>query len=125
MPSDEIPDDLRDFIVTQIDSIAQLEALLLLKENPERDWTSENCASRLYIPETEAAVLLSTLAGRGFLDASENAYRFNCQTPEQADFVRRLAELYRQRLITVTNLIHSKQNRIQEFADAFRLRKDS
>ena len=39
--------------------------------------------------------------------------------------LERLAEIYAKHLVPVTNLIHSKPKpRIQEFADAFRLRKD-
>jgi hypothetical protein len=125
MPSDEIPDDLRDFIVNQIDSIAQLEALLLLKDNPEHDWTAEECARRLYIGEDEAAQVLASLAAQGFLTASETIYRFGVRSPAEAEIAERLSNLYRQKLIPVTNLIHSKQNRVQQFADAFRLRKDS
>ena len=39
--------------------------------------------------------------------------------------VERVAVLYRQCLIPITNLIHSKaKSRMQEFADAFKIRKD-
>jgi hypothetical protein len=36
-----------------------------------------------------------------------------------------VAALYAANLIPVTNLIHAKPSRIREFADAFKLRKDS
>jgi hypothetical protein len=124
MPSGEIPDDLRDFIVAHIDSIAHLEALLLLKGNAGRDWTVEACAGRLYISQDEAANVLATLTERGFFSGSGSGCRFNDDS-EWAGMVSQLADLYRKRLIPITNLIHSKQNRIQEFADAFKLRKGS
>ena len=125
MPSDEIADDLREFIVKQIESITHLEALLLLRENPQQEWTDDFTAKRLYISEAEAARVLENLQQNGFLTTSGTGYQFGCETPELEEIVTRLAELYRQKLIPVTNLIHSKQNRIQEFADAFKLRKDS
>ncbi len=68
--------------------------------------------------------MLDNLAQNGFLSVSDAGYRFACATTELDGIVTRLAELYRQKLIPVTNLIHSKQNRIQQFADAFKLRKD-
>ena len=125
MPGDEIPDDLRNFIVQQIDTIAHLEALLLLRDNPEEGWSSESIARRLYIGEDESSRVLNDLSQKGFLTLSSTGYRFACGTPELGGIVERLAQLYRQKLIPVTNLIHSKQNRIQQFADAFRLRKES
>lgn len=124
MPVDDIPDDLRDFIFAHIESIAHLEALLLLKENPEQDWTAEQATQRLYIPVDKAAQTLSSLAEKGFLAAGEQGYRFSCRPHDLEVMVSRLAQAYREKLILVTNLIHSKPNRIREFANAFRLRKD-
>lgn len=124
MPSDDIPADLRDFIVQQIDSIAQLEALLLLRDASRQTWTGERIAARLYIDAGESARLLADLHHKGFLNRSEAEYNFACRTPELEEMVTRLAQLYRQKLIPVTNLIHTKQKRIQQFADAFRLRKE-
>ena len=124
MPSD-IPDDLREFITQQIDSIAQLEALLLLRDNAPDAWSSDRIAARLYVDEGESARLLNDLHQKGFLNQSDAGFYFSCRTPELETMVTRLAQLYRQMLIPVTNLIHSKQKRIQQFADAFRLRKES
>jgi hypothetical protein len=51
-------------------------------------------------------------------------YRYHPASGELADIVDRVAALYAQYLIPVTNLIHAKpHSRVQEFADAFRLRK--
>jgi hypothetical protein len=124
---DEIPDDLRDFIVQQIDSIAQLEALLLLRDTPHESWDSNRIAARLYINEGESARILGSLHQNGFLklSADGNSYSYACGTEELGAMVTRLAQFYRRKLIPVTNLIHSKQKRIQQFADAFRLRKES
>lgn len=38
----EIPDELRDFILSYIDSVAQLGALLVLHVDPTLGWTSLN-----------------------------------------------------------------------------------
>jgi hypothetical protein len=124
MSADEIPDDLRDFVFAHIESIAHLEALLLLRNNPEQDWTAERAAQRLYIPIDKAATALGSLAESGFLVSGEQGYRFSCQTSDLEEMVSRLAQTYREKLIPVTNMIHSKPNRIREFANAFRLRRD-
>jgi hypothetical protein len=123
-PMADLPEDLRDFIIAMIDSIAHLEGLLLLMENREQVWSEQTVARRLYIPDNQAAQILTSLAEAGFLRTEAGGFRFFCQTRQLEDMVLRLAQAYRQRLITVTNLVHSKPSRLHQFANAFRMRKD-
>jgi hypothetical protein len=122
--ADPIPDDLRDFIQRHIDSIAQLEALLLLRGSPEIAWDAAKAAARLYTSEQETAALLARLCADGFLTVENGAYRYGCQRDGQQQVVDRLADLYARELIPVTNLVHAKPRRIREFADAFKLTKE-
>lgn len=127
MVDDLIPDDVKAFLLRLIDSIAQLEALLLLRVNPDLDWSAETLAKRLYITEQETAELLVRLCADGFLAAKDQTlvYQYHCRGSEQASMVDRVADLYSHYLIPITHLIHAKpRTRVQEFADAFRLRKD-
>ena len=71
LADDLIPEDLRDFILRHIDSIAQLEALLLLRRNPEETWTAEASAKRLYISETDATHVLDRLCADGSSGAAK------------------------------------------------------
>ena len=48
MTDDLIPDDVKQFIIEKIDSVAELEGLLLMSRNPETDWSVEALAQRLY-----------------------------------------------------------------------------
>jgi len=66
MVDDIIPEDVKQFILERIDSIAQLEALLLLRDSPQVDWTANAVAKRLYIGEQEARVILQRLCADGF-----------------------------------------------------------
>ncbi len=122
--ADLIPEDLRDFILRHIDSIAQLEALLLLRRNLSEAWTAEVGARRLYISEAEATNALDQLCESGLLTCDEGRYRFDPQSDEQRQMVERLAESYSRHLIPVTNLIHGKPRRLREFSDAFKIRKE-
>jgi hypothetical protein len=85
-------------------------------------------AARLYISDEQTAELLLALCAQGFaaIDADNPAvYRFRPSSTELKTTLDRLAEIYAKHLVPVTNLIHSKpKSRIQQFADAFRLRKD-
>lgn len=122
-----IPDEVRDFLLRRIDSIAQLEALLLLRADPACAWSAETLAKRLYITTQEAAVLLERLATDSFLVAAPDAlgdYQYHPASGELATMIDRVAALYAEYLIPVTHLIHAKpRTRVQEFADAFNLRK--
>jgi hypothetical protein len=123
MTGDTIPDDVRDFIQMHVDSVAQLEALLLLRANPGEVWDADKVAARLYSRRPEIAEALDRLCTHGFLVCEEGIYRYDC-TPEARCLIDRVASVYARQLIPVTNMIHAKVRRIREFADAFRLRKD-
>jgi hypothetical protein len=119
-----IPADIRDFIIRHIDSVTQLEALLLLRGNADEIWDLSTTAKRLYTTEQDVAEVLALLCHDGLLSVSEGVYQYDGATPEQRSLVDRLAALYSRQLISVTNVIHAKPRRIRQFADAFRLRKD-
>ena len=65
MPIRRIPDDVRRFIQASIDSMAQLEALLIVREHPDIAWTVAAMSARLYIaPEQTSAILFRLCADR-------------------------------------------------------------
>ena len=123
-----IQDDVAQFIIENIDSIAQLEALLLLRRNRETGWSVPTVASWLYIDEKQTAELLMALCQRGFAEQRERdpfLYQYQPSSNELGQKVDQVAEIYSKHLIAVTHLVHSKpKSRIQEFADAFNFRKD-
>ncbi len=121
---ESVPAELRTFVLRYIDSVGQLEALLLMRAEPSTHWTSAKLAPRLYTSPEEAEAILARLADEGFLIEDAQSYRFECTDPELERSLTALATFYRTHLIAVTNLIHSKPRRIREFADAFKLKKD-
>jgi hypothetical protein len=123
MSDDAIPQDLQEFIVRHIDSVAHLEGLLLLRREADRTWSPEELAGRLYIRIEEAIDLLDRLRADGFLSGGER-YGFAPQTAEQWQLVDRLADAYSRHLIPITNMIHAKPRRIREFSDAFKFRRE-
>jgi hypothetical protein len=124
MVEQSIPEDVRDFILRHIDSVAQLEALLLLRENPHEKWDVSNTAKRLYTSEQEIAELLARLCEGGMLNVDGEIYRYDCVSAEHRDIIDRLAGIYSRHLVSVTNMIHGKPRRIHQFANAFKFRKD-
>jgi len=128
MNRDSIPNDIKQFILESIESVAYLEALLLLRSKPDALWSSGAVANRLYIDQQQTAELLARLDADGFVTLGgedDPVYRYQPATAHLQQMVDSLAEFYAKHLVPITNLIHSKpKNRVQEFADAFKLRRD-
>lgn len=120
-----LPDDVYRFLQGNIDSVEQLEALLLLRRGSERGWTADEVAQALYGQRSPMLHLLAALAGRGLLRELEPAtFRYAPRSAALHDVVGRVAETYRDRRVAVISLIASKpiQN-VRAFSDAFRIRR--
>lgn len=128
MKDEDLPAHVRRFLLTSIPSVPYLEAVLLLRGERGAAWTPADLARRLYVPEPTAAELLHSLASAGIAATSEGADAFSYQpaTPELRAVIDEVAHMYSVNLVAVTDLIHSRvDRRAQQFADAFRWRKDS
>ena len=129
MPREPIPDDLRRFILTSVPSVPFVEAMLLFMAHPERAVPVDEIARGLYVPLATAAQVVDALRDAHIVaadPANMEGSRFAPATPELESMLRQLADVYSRDLIGVTDLIHSRTaRRAQQFADAFRLRKDS
>ena len=123
MTGEPVPDDVRDLILRHIDSVAQLEALLLLRAHPAEFGGRPFNSQRLYAPEGDIVRALARLCADGFLTREHETYRYECSA-EKRERVDRLAEAYSRHLIPVTNLIHAKPRNIRQFSDAFKFRTD-
>jgi hypothetical protein len=121
-----IPRDVGQFILNHIDSIAQLEAVLLLRQSPDTWWECKQVAERLYIPEKNCAPILAELCGQGLLicinEKTKPVYRYRPDSGDLREMVDRLAYYYSKHLVPVSNLVHAKaRTRIEGFARAFDL----
>lgn len=126
---DAFPPEIRRFIEQRIESLGQLEALLLLHREPERRWHPEQIAKALYVPIDVAAGLLAEFAKQGFatvVSSEEPQFSYRSNDAETHRLIDRLAAIYQERRVAVISMIYSKpMNKVQTFADAFRLRKES
>ena len=127
MANDPVPEIVREFIVDNIDSIAELEALLLMRRDPDARWSTDALAERLYITREQTAGVTAKLCSLELAAATKDeppAEHYLPSTPALDRVVGSVAETYSKYLIPVTNLIHSKpQSKVQQFADAFKVRK--
>jgi hypothetical protein len=130
MDNFSVPEDLRRFVLTSIPSVPFLEALLLMRANPEQCWSRDTLARRLYVRDKVAEGLLAELWRSGMAapspGAGADAYCYQPREDILRERIDSLAELYSSHLVEVTHLIHSSLDRkAQQFADAFKWRKDS
>jgi hypothetical protein len=125
--ANEIPPDVLRFLEENIDTVAQLETVLMMSETQDRSWLIADVAARNYVNEQRAAETLNALQRRGLVscDESRSRFRFDPVTDEARALVADLARCYRRNLSRVTELIHAKASvSIKEFARAFDLKKE-
>jgi len=124
MGSEELPQEVLRFIADHIDSVPQLEALLLMWDTAPQAWDAETLSRRIYLPTSAAGAILSDLERRKLITTVERGYTFNRESPEVA-VVPQLSAAYRRQLARVAGLIHTKASAgVLEFARAFRLKKE-
>ena len=124
VPTD-IPSDVRRFIVDHIDSVEQLEVLLLLHRNPARWWTAADVNAEIRTSLASAADRLRDLAERrlaGVEPGTLPRYRFAPVDAAVGGLVSRVAETYRKHRVAIVTLVYSKpSDAVRDLADAFRL----
>lgn len=124
--SSAIPDDVYRFLVQCIDSVEQLEILLLLHKSLATEWSAEQVARTLYSNTQSVARRLAGLHAKELLVRSDSSstYRYQPAKPETDATVSLLAELYRERRVAVITIIATEpMEHVRAFSDAFRLRK--
>jgi DNA-binding MarR family transcriptional regulator len=125
MTHTELPGPVKQFLLDHIDSIPELEALLLARMEPGTHWQAATLAARLYVDTRTATAVLDALERRGLLRRGEDGFSYGPRTPELEAAVEALTDAHRRLLIAVTGTIHSKtRTALRDFADAFRLREE-
>lgn len=120
----DLPVELRTFILEHINSVAQLETLLLLRRSA-REWTAEALARELRIDQAAASEQLTELTRRGLTERLDGPARFRYARSANVDpLVAEIQKAYEERRVRIIGLIYSTPRaRVQDFADAFRIRK--
>jgi hypothetical protein len=127
VPEIDIPPNVVRFVMDYIDTVPQLETLLMMNRSRDRDWTVAEVAAHNYITLHRADETLAALRRRSLVSNAESThhFRFSPATQEIADLVDELARCYQVSLSRIATLIHSKPSAsVTEFARAFDLKKD-
>jgi hypothetical protein len=122
----ELSPEIRQFVGRYIDSAEQLEILLLLYREPEREWAASEVSQAIYTVPASAIMRLEGLVASGFATSTGDGnprYRYAPRSDELRADVEALAEAYAANRVEVIKLIFSKPpDPLKSFADAFRLR---
>jgi hypothetical protein len=122
-----IPTRVIEFLAENIDTVPQLEALLLMWQAPGDRWSVEELAVRLYVSAEEAAAIVRALQMRALIvsDEQPNSYRYSADWDASGTLISEVAQAYRYNLIHITKFIHSRaSSAVRAFARAFDLKKD-
>jgi hypothetical protein len=127
-PADGLPEEVRRLLCDRLDTIAQLEVLLLFHRTAPREWDARALSRELRIERRWAAEQLVLLQRAGFLeecDAGSERFHFRPATLDLGKAVESLAASYADRRVSVVALLYSKPAApMRLFADAFRIRKE-
>ncbi len=125
MFEEDLPSGVQNFLAEHIQSVGDLEVLLLLKSNANRSWTAETIALQLRTNQQLAVRQLKTFESKGFLSSEGNEYRYAPRSEGVDQQVSNLQKTYQERKISVINFIYSERlTQIRELAKAFIFRKD-
>ena len=123
MAKREFPPAFRTFVNKNITSVEQIEVLLILHANPDRVWTVGEISAILrsspYAIESRMPGLIAAKLARSV----EGGYQYTASGRAHA-FVETLQEEYSARRFSVIELVFSKPDPLQSFADAFRLKEE-
>lgn len=121
-----LPDELTQFIRNHLGSVWALELMLKMMGRPDQEWTVAELVRELRATDPLVAGLLVRFERSGFvLKSGEDAWRWR---PANADIERlsqQTAKAHAATPFAVVQIIaEAPAYSLQEFADAFRLRRD-
>lgn len=120
----EFSSEFRTFINKNINSVEQIEVLLILHANPDRVWTIDEISAIMRSSPNSIRSRLGLLTARKLADAvGEEGFRYSASGRTHA-LVETLQEEYGARRFSVIELVFSKPDPLRSFADAFRLKEE-
>jgi hypothetical protein len=119
-------EELRHFVRDTFRSVWALELLLLMCADPGRVWSADELNLELRGSRTLVDEILTRLQQRGLVkEEPEKRYRYEPATLRLRELVQELQTAYAERPLAVLKAIFTAPNeRIQTFADAFKVKKD-
>jgi predicted transcriptional regulator len=121
----DLPPAVVEFIIECIDSVEQLEMLVLLRTQRDRGWTPAQLAAEMRTTEGSATKRLKGLLKAGLVVSSaDREHRYAPKDSSKDAVVAAVAMSYLTRRFSVIDVILvGRRNQLGLFSDAFRLRR--
>lgn len=128
MSADALPAPVKQLLARHIQSVEQLEVLLLLRSQPERKWTAAQVYDVVRSSQSSITARLLTFTADGFLAEEKGppqTFRYAPKTDNLRTALEQTAAAYQTWRVRVIEAIFAPAaDPVQSFADAFKLRKD-
>lgn len=128
MKDSELPQEIRELISASVPTLDALELLMTLARTSEQTWTLDQLLHGIpTLKPSEARQYLQLFVDRRLLTTSPEGVQFAPGTPAVAQAMSALCRAYNERPVTLIRTIYAiaDERKIQSFADAFRLKRDS
>lgn len=113
---------LAAFVEAAIPSVWALEALLVLKRNPEIAWASDDLVAEMRASTTLVTDCIRVLQRAGLVIEQSESVRYAPASPALAALADALQNAWRERPVAVVNMITTRRSDpLKGFADSFRL----
>jgi hypothetical protein len=118
--------DLREFLRHSLRSVWNIEILLALFRNPSRAWMADDLVRELRASDFIVSQGMQGLQQAGLIVVESNgSFRYAPASTDLDRMVQELERVYRERPSVVTKALFApSEDKLQTFADAFRLKKD-
>ena len=124
VPESGVPAPVRRFIAGHIESVGQLEVLLLLRAAADKEWTTDEVARAVVTQHASAEGWLEQLRADELITLAAERYRYSPPNADVERAIDELAESYAKYRVAVIGLIFSKPSEhVRDFPEAFRLRR--
>ena len=128
MPEQGPQTDVYEYILEKIESVPHLEAIILLWNSRPVGWSSDELASRLYVPSERTVEILQDLIRQQLVQQTAGSpprFSYLPRNDEQNEWMTRVDTAYRREIVRISTMLHSKASpSVREFARAFRFKKD-
>jgi hypothetical protein len=129
MTDSDLPKEVRDLVIRQLHSMEEIELLLVLAGETHA-LTRAEIRTRLRLPPSNAPLpSLDRLLSYQFVieddTGEEPRYRYAVTDAATRRAIEMLGVAYNERPVTLVRLVYNRPSQAQNFADAFRLTRDS
>jgi len=115
--------DLLDLLRGPIASVGALELLLRLRESAPAAWGVERLIQELRSSRSQVESACARMTAGGLLRMNDAGQYFYAPVSDTLELLcSELAEIYRQKPVSVISALFTSEDRLRSFADAFRLK---